>query len=138
MTAWTAAPFDPHASLKEQMQRRQEVKYLMAGHAHWQGLKVSTPRSFLLDGASLVQCACLKLTVLPAVAPCVVHAHSCGNGRRQPAVAGFSGSAALAAESRAVNDAGYRYLRPRELSRARHLPAPLPRDWVRVSLHDHD
>eukprot|EP01052_Picozoa_sp_SAG31_P059843 SAG31_NODE_19091_length_612_cov_1.120858_1_plen_100_part_10 len=47
MTAWTAAPFDPHASLKEQMQRRQEVKYLMAGHAHWQGLKVSVHRSLV-------------------------------------------------------------------------------------------
>ena len=33
------AAFDPHASMKQQMQRRQEVKYLMAGHAHWTGLK---------------------------------------------------------------------------------------------------
>ena len=33
------ARFDSHATMQEQMKRRQEVKYLMAGHAHWQGLK---------------------------------------------------------------------------------------------------
>ena len=33
------ARFDSHATMQEQMQRRKEVKYLMAGHAHWEGLK---------------------------------------------------------------------------------------------------
>ena len=33
------ARFDSHATMQVQMQRRKEVKYLMAGHAHWEGLK---------------------------------------------------------------------------------------------------